>query len=51
MTQQLYGMHDVGMAWYIIGAIGMVSAVGILLYGKWIFQMEKANTQPAMASV
>jgi dipeptide/tripeptide permease len=43
MTQQLYSAHNVSMAWYIIGAIGMISAVGILLYGKWIFQMERSK--------
>lgn len=45
MTQQLHNLHNVGLAWYIIGAIGTVSAVGILLYGRWVFQMETATKQ------
>ena len=49
MTSQLYAMHDVGNAWYIIGVIGAVSAVGILLYGRWLFQMEKQNMKAATA--
>ncbi|MCW9001040.1 MAG: hypothetical protein OQK04_20175, partial [Kangiellaceae bacterium] len=40
LTSQLYAMHNVGNAWYVIGVIGAVSAVGILLYGKWLFRME-----------
>jgi len=47
MTQQLYGLHNVAIAWYIIGAIGSLSAAGILLYGRWLLRMEmmpaKAN--------
>ncbi len=43
MTQQLYQMHNVGMAWYLIAAIGMISAVGILLYGRWVYRMESAK--------
>ena len=45
LTNQLYAMNNVGMAWYIIGVIGVVSAVGILLYGKWLFRMEMNRSQ------
>ena len=40
LTSQLYAMHNVGNAWYIVGMIGAVSAVGIILYGQWLFRME-----------
>ncbi len=40
LTDQLFAMNNVGMAWYAIGAIGAVSAVGILLYGRWLIQLE-----------
>lgn len=43
LTSQLYAMHNVGHAWYVIGVIGAVSAVGILLYGQWLFRMEMHN--------
>jgi len=43
VTQMLYSMHNVAMAWYIIGAIGSISAVGILLYGRWLYRMETAK--------
>jgi MFS family permease len=43
LTNQLYSMNNVGMAWYIIGVIGAVSAVGILVYGQWLFRMEMSK--------
>ncbi|WP_298771957.1 MFS transporter [uncultured Shewanella sp.] len=41
LTQLLYNTHDIGMAWYIIGAIGAISAVGIFLYGQWLYRLQK----------
>ena len=43
VTQQLYEMHNVGMAWYIISAIGTLSAVGIYLYGRWLYRLQQAQ--------
>ncbi len=40
LTQQLYLAHNIGMAWYIIAAIGSVSAVGIYIYGKWLLTLQ-----------
>ena len=42
LTQLLYTQNNVGLVWYIIGAIGTFSAVGILLYGRWIYRMQTA---------
>lgn len=36
LTQSLYASHDVGMVWYIMAAVGVVSAAGIYAYGRWI---------------
>ncbi len=41
LTQLLYQTHNVGMAWYITGAIGSLSAVGIFFYGRWIYKLQK----------
>ena len=41
LTQLLYQTHNVGMAWYIIGAIGSLSAVGIFFYGRWIYKLQQ----------
>ncbi|BDM63417.1 MFS transporter [Shewanella sp. NFH-SH190041] len=42
LTQTLYQAHDIGMAWYIIAAIGTLSAVGIYLYGRWLLTLQRA---------
>jgi POT family proton-dependent oligopeptide transporter len=36
LTQTLYASHDVGMIWYIMAAVGLVSAAGIYAYGRWV---------------
>ncbi|GGI70267.1 MFS transporter [Shewanella gelidii] len=41
LTTLLYNTHNIGMAWYIIAAIGTISAVGIFLYGKWLLKLQK----------
>ncbi|MCP4414560.1 MAG: peptide MFS transporter [Gammaproteobacteria bacterium] len=41
LTQLLYQTHNVGMAWYIIGGIGSLSAVGIFLYGRWLYKLQQ----------
>ncbi len=40
MTEYLYTTHDIAMAWYIIAAIGSVSAVGIYIYGRWLYRLQ-----------
>ncbi|MFO0761510.1 MAG: MFS transporter [Byssovorax sp.] len=43
VTHQLYTTHSVGMVWYIMAGIGVVSAIGIYAYGQWIAGMAKAK--------
>lgn len=43
LTQTLYNSHNVGMVWYIMGAIGIVTAFGIYLYGRWIFTLHRKS--------
>ena len=42
LTTLLYNTHNIGMAWYIIAAIGTISAVGIFLYGKWLLKLQRS---------
>lgn len=42
LTTLLYNTHNIGMAWYIIAAIGTISAVGIFLYGKWLYKLQQS---------
>jgi POT family proton-dependent oligopeptide transporter len=41
LTQALYHANNIGMAWYIIAVIGITSAVGIFIYGKWLLRMQR----------
>jgi hypothetical protein len=38
VTKMLYERHHASIAsvWYIMGAVGIVSAIGIWVYGRWI---------------
>lgn len=38
VTATLYAQHgsSIGMVWYIMGIVGICSAIGIWLYGRWI---------------
>lgn len=42
LTTLLYNTHNISMAWYIIAAIGTISAVGIYIYGKWLLRLQKS---------
>jgi hypothetical protein len=41
ITQALYVTHNVGVVWYIMGAVGVVTAIGIYSYGRWVIGVAK----------
>jgi POT family proton-dependent oligopeptide transporter len=43
VTQALYATHafGIGLVWYIMAAVGVVSAAGILAYGRWVVPRSK----------
>ena len=41
MTDILFQANNIGMAWYIIATVGAISGVGIYLYAKWVYQLQK----------
>lgn len=41
LTQVLYQSHNVGYVWYIMALVGIVSAAGIYLYGKWVLTLAQ----------
>lgn len=43
LTHQLYVTHSIGVVWYIMAAVGVVTAVGIYLYGRWIARLMKTK--------
>jgi proton-dependent oligopeptide transporter, POT family len=40
VTAQLASTHDIAMVWNIMGVVGIVSAIGIFLYGRWILTLN-----------
>ncbi|MDH4055031.1 MAG: MFS transporter [Gammaproteobacteria bacterium] len=40
LTAQLYMNNDIGGAWYIMATVGIVSAAGMYVYGRWTYQLK-----------
>ena len=40
LTQTLYEAHNIGMVWYIMGVVGVITAIAIWVYGKWILTLK-----------
>lgn len=47
LSAQLYAANDIGTFWYIFGTVGLITAFGLFVYGKWTYrfamQMEAAQ--------
>jgi len=41
LTAQLYAANNVGKAWFIMAAVGLVSAAGMYAYGRWTYQLKE----------
>lgn len=39
LTQQLYAANDIGAVWYLMAMVGIVSAFGLYVYGKWTYRI------------
>ncbi len=45
LTELLYQTHNVAMVWYIMGTVGIISALGIYVYGRWILTLKRQGEQ------
>jgi hypothetical protein len=41
LTAQLYAANNVGVAWYIMGSVGLVAAAGLYVYGIWTYRLKE----------
>ena len=41
LTETLYQTHNVPIVWYIMGAVGIISAIGIFIYGRWVLSSSR----------
>jgi hypothetical protein len=41
VTAQLYAANNIGMFWYMLGAVGIVAAAGMYVYGVWTYKLRE----------
>ena len=41
LTANLYAANNVGIAWYIMGSVGIVAAAGMYVYGRWTYRLSE----------
>ncbi len=41
LTAEMYAANNVGTAWYIMGAVGLVAAAGLYAYGRWTYRLKE----------
>ncbi|WP_020400438.1 MFS transporter [Kordiimonas gwangyangensis] len=44
LTARLYAANDIGTVWYLMAAVGIVSAIGLYAYGKWTYRIATQKT-------
>lgn len=42
LTEILYQSHNIGQLWYIMAAVGVMSAFGLYVYGRWTYRQATA---------
>jgi len=40
LTAQLYAANNVGGGWYIMATVGIISAAGMYVYGRWTYNLK-----------
>ncbi len=45
MTELLYTSNNIGLVWYILGVVGVITAIGIWQYGRWILTLKTNDEQ------
>ena len=53
LTQALYQANQIGMVWYVMGAIGLITTFGLYVYGVWTYRFAmkvEAEAQAAQQS-
>ena len=41
LTAHLYAANAVGTGWYVMGAVGIVAAAGMYVYGRWTYRLRE----------
>jgi len=40
ITAQLYAANNIGKVWFIMGSVGLISAAGMYVYGRWTYHLK-----------
>jgi POT family proton-dependent oligopeptide transporter len=43
LTREIAQAHNIGVVWYIMATVGLVTALGIYLYGRWVAKLIAAK--------
>ena len=46
-TATLYNTHHIGGLWFFAAGVGMVTAVGLYIYGRWTYRVATGTHPPA----
>ena len=50
LTAQLYAANNIGAVWYIMGIVGLLSAFGMYVYGRWTYRFAMRVEAEARAT-
>lgn len=42
MTELLYQANNIGLVWFVMGMVGVLSAVGLVIYARWIISARSS---------
>ncbi len=51
LTSSLYASNNIGMVWYVMGAVGLITAFGLYVYGKWTYRFAMQMEAEAQAAI
>jgi hypothetical protein len=51
LTDLMYATHNVAVVWYVFVAVGVISALGMLVYGKWLATLRSTPEPPEPAGL
>ena len=50
LTQTMYQANQIGMVWYVMGAVGIITTFGLYVYGRWTYKFAMQVEAEARAS-
>lgn len=51
MTQVLYQANNIGLVWFVMASVGVISAAGLWVYGRWLISARSTLTPQQQANI